>query len=68
MVPLIAFICVLESVRKNSGFPTEKLTFDLRFFRKFFILQQCLDPIPNLNFFSDSDLDPAQIFGFFRIL
>jgi hypothetical protein len=37
--------------------------FDLRFFTKFFILQQCLDPYPNPNFFSDS----AKTFGFFRI-
>jgi hypothetical protein len=42
--------------------------FDLRFFKNFFILQQCLDPNPNPNpnIFSDSDWDPAKIFGFFR--
>jgi hypothetical protein len=39
--------------------------FDLRFFTLIFILQQCLDPNPNPNFFSDSD--PAKIFGLFRI-
>jgi hypothetical protein len=38
---------------------------DLRFFTKFFILQQCLDPNQNPNFFSDSD--PAKLFGFCRI-
>jgi hypothetical protein len=48
----------LKNVRK---------VFDLRFFTKNFILQQCLDPNPNPNpnFFSDSD--PAKMFGFFRI-
>jgi hypothetical protein len=39
--------------------------FHLRFFTIFFILQQCLDPNLNPNFFSD--LDPAKMFGFFRI-
>jgi hypothetical protein len=67
MVPLIAFICVLESVRQRKSFPTEKVTgtFFLSsvwsaIFHKKFYFTQCLDPNP--NFFSDSD--PAKIFGF----
>jgi hypothetical protein len=69
MVLLIAFICVLEPVRQRQNFPIEKhnfflfQVFDLRFFTRFFILQQCPDPDPNPNF----------LFGFgssqnFRIL
>jgi hypothetical protein len=49
---------------KNVGFFLFQV-FDLRFFTKKFILQQCLNPNPNPNFFSDSD--PAKIFGLFRI-
>jgi hypothetical protein len=37
--------------------------FDFWFFKKIFILQQCLNP----NFFSDSDSDLAKTFGLFRI-
>jgi hypothetical protein len=63
-------MCSGSFTTEKKVFPTEKLTFflfqvfDLRFFTKFFILQQCLDPNPNPNpnFFSDSD--PAKIFGF----
>jgi hypothetical protein len=35
--------------------------FNLRFFTRFFILQQCLNRYPNPIFFSDSDSDPAKI-------
>jgi hypothetical protein len=71
MVPLIAFICDLESVQQRKSFPTEKLflfqVFEMRIFKIFLNFTQCLDPNlnPNTNFFSDSD--PAKIFGFFRI-
>jgi hypothetical protein len=53
---------------REKSFPTEKRrffpfrVFDLRYFNKIFILQQCLDQNPSPNFFSDSD--PAKIFGF----
>jgi hypothetical protein len=74
IMPLIAFICVLESVRqrkKFSNFKTHPVRFfslsmfDLRFFQKKNYLQQGLDPNPNPNFFSDSD--PAKTFELFRI-
>jgi hypothetical protein len=73
-VPLIAFICVLESVWQRKKFSNWKTCvfflfqeFDLRFFTQMIIIQQCLDPNPNPNFFSNSDLDPAKIFDLFRI-
>jgi hypothetical protein len=55
MVPLIAFICVLESVRERNKFSNWKTylrfflfhVFDLRCFTKIVILQQCLDLNPN---------------------
>jgi hypothetical protein len=53
MVPLIAFICVLEPVCRKKKFSIEKpkiflfQVFDLRFFTQIIILQQCLDPNPN---------------------
>jgi hypothetical protein len=72
MAPLIAFICVLESVRqrkKFSNWNTYVLSlssvWSAIFHTKNFTLQQSLDPNPNPNFFSDSD--PAKIFGIFRI-
>jgi hypothetical protein len=59
MVPLIAFICVLEPVRQRKKFSIEKnkiflfQVFDFWFFKKIFILQQCRNPnpYPNNNFF-----------------
>jgi hypothetical protein len=51
--------CTSEKTQKNIFFFVFQV-YDLRFFTRFFILQQCLDPNP--NFFSDSD--PARIFGF----
>jgi hypothetical protein len=60
MVPLIAFICNLEPVRKRKK---------IFLFQMLDILQQCLNlnpnSYPNPNFFSDSD--PAKTFGWFRI-
>jgi hypothetical protein len=59
MVPLIAFICFLEFVRQRKKFSNWKnyvflfQVFDLRFFTKFFILKQCLDPNPNPTLFPD---------------
>jgi hypothetical protein len=62
------FLYVLETVRQGKNFLTDKRTgtvgffsliyvVDLRFFTKFVILLQCLNPNPNPNpnFFSDSD-------------
>jgi hypothetical protein len=61
MVPLIALICVLKPVQyvREKKFSIEKhkiflfQVFDLWFFTKIFILQQCLNPnpYPNPNFF-----------------
>jgi hypothetical protein len=48
------------SIEKHKVFLFQ--VFDLRFFTQIFILQQCLVPYPNPNFFSDSD--PAKTFGF----
>jgi hypothetical protein len=56
-------------IKKHKFFLLQ--VFDLRFFTKLFILQQCLDPnpnsYPNPNFFSESDpvkLTDSFVFGF----
>jgi hypothetical protein len=65
MVPLIAFLSVLEPVRLRTKFSNRK-TYVFFSFKclicdlKKIILQQCLDPYPNPNFFLDSD--PAKTY------
>jgi hypothetical protein len=59
MVPLTAFICVLEPVHQRKSFSKEKhkiflfQVFYIRFFTQIFMLQQWLDPnpYPNPNLF-----------------
>jgi hypothetical protein len=67
----MAFICVLDCTTEKKVFQLKNLRFFsfkcliCDFSQRIFILQQCLDPNPNPNFFSDSD--SAKIFGFFRV-
>jgi hypothetical protein len=72
LVPLIAFLCVLESVQMRKKFTNGKRfflfqVFDLRFFTKFLFYNSVWIRIriQIRTFFSDSD--PAKIFGLFRI-
>jgi hypothetical protein len=71
MVPLIAFICVLESVRQRKSFPTEKRPFFLSFkcliceFSQNFLLYNSVWIRIQIRTFTDSD--PTKIIGFFRI-
>jgi hypothetical protein len=78
MLPLIAFICVLNLYVRENKFSIAKHKI---FLFQAFILQQCLNPIPSQypNFFFGfgfessqniriiSDSDPAKTFGLFRI-
>jgi hypothetical protein len=68
MVPLDAFICVLELLGQRKKFSIRK-TYVFFSFTQIYILQQCLDPNPHLNPYPNpifSDSDPAKTYVFFR--